>query len=89
MCAIDERHSCAFRSDKRLNARLGELDKLYAALSAVLDELVDAVGLKAAKTVAQISHSLISVVFGGWDRAIGCLRYIVIALGRRYQRNLA
>jgi hypothetical protein len=37
-----------FRSDKRLNARLSELDKLYAAVSAALDELADAVGLKAA-----------------------------------------
>jgi hypothetical protein len=37
-----------FRSDKRLNARLSQLDKLYAAVSTALDELVDAVGLKAA-----------------------------------------
>ena len=37
-----------FRSDKRLNNRLTELDTLYAAVSTALDELVDAVGLKAA-----------------------------------------
>jgi hypothetical protein len=37
-----------FRPDQRLNQRLSELDKLYAAVSTALDELVDAVGLKAA-----------------------------------------
>ena len=37
-----------FRSDKRLNGRLSELDRLYAAVSTALDQLVDAVGLKAA-----------------------------------------
>jgi hypothetical protein len=37
-----------FRHDKRLNGRLSELDKLYAAVSTALDQLVDAVGLKAA-----------------------------------------
>jgi hypothetical protein len=37
-----------FRPDKRFNTRLTELDKLYAAVSCALDQLVDAVGLKAA-----------------------------------------
>jgi len=37
-----------FRSDKRLTTRLCELDRLYTAVSTALDELVNAVGLKAA-----------------------------------------
>lgn len=37
-----------FKPDKRLNGRVTELDRLYAAVAAALDELVDAVGLKAA-----------------------------------------
>ena len=37
-----------FRSDKLLNNRLSELDRIYAAVSTALDDLVDAVGLKAA-----------------------------------------
>ena len=37
-----------FRPDKRLNGRLSQLDRLYAAVSRALDELVNAVGLRAA-----------------------------------------
>lgn len=38
-----------FRSDKRLNdQRRTQLDRLYAAVSSALDQLVNAVGLKAA-----------------------------------------
>lgn len=37
-----------FRPDKRLNGRLSQLDRLYAAVSRALDELVHAVGLTAA-----------------------------------------
>ena len=50
LCATDQRGILApFRPDKRFNSqRLSELDKLYAAVSTALDELVNAVGLKAA-----------------------------------------
>ena len=37
-----------FRPGKRLNQRLSQLDRLYASVCTALDELVDAVGLKAA-----------------------------------------
>ena len=45
---VNEPLLAPFRSDKRLNGRLSELDRLYAAVSTALDQLVDAVGLKAA-----------------------------------------
>jgi hypothetical protein len=37
-----------FRPDKRINGRLSQLDRLYVAVSTALDELANAVGLKAA-----------------------------------------
>jgi hypothetical protein len=37
-----------FRADKRLYQRLSQLDRLYAAVSTALDDLANAVGLKAA-----------------------------------------